>query len=523
MKKFLALFLVMATLLSTLAIFTSCGDSVNAKEAAEEPYTTLMKAMGNTINNFFVIDKDARKTLEKASEKGAFSINASNFEDTDLEKITSTVYMDKEAKSFAFDSTVKIDGKDYINRVYMNSDTLAATSKMEDINRSLKIDLDTIIAKLKTSALMEFTGMNDNSDAQQYIDVLIDAFKEVQKSMKKSYVDSVKETNEYVAIFMDDVTDAKIEIDGKKVDCVQIPLNFNSSNIEKFLKKALANIKSTEEFDKNEIIDEVKRTLSGAGIKFDIFVKKSDTTLAKIDVKVNTGELLGSSDTKPVIKGEIFFSDKQIVLKGSAKIDNASYSINAAIVKTTEKNVTTFDLSAKVTYKAGSIDGSMKLLDGAITYDKKSGDVEFDIKIPEADTSYKLKANFTAKDNKVTLSASSLTYKYTYTDYIWDETTGLSTEEKKTVNETYKFKVELSITSDATVPSIPSGATDIMDLSEEEWNKLANEFGIGAHSGDPIYPYEEETAHVAQWGDIYPAIDEDALYGDASVISPNAN
>lgn len=470
MKKFLALFLVMAMLVASFAMLSSCKDeAVDKADAKDDPYTTLMKASRNTINNFFVVNDDAKEIIKDASKKGSYSIILSDAEDLDMpfEKMSSTVYADIENKSFVYDQSLTMDGDTLTSRFYMNKDTMAVSNS--EISRSLKIDFETLIAELKTSALMEMTGLNEEEEAQQYIDILLDAFKEVQKSLKESYADSISSTNEYIAIFMGEISETEITVDDEKISALKVPFTFNAKNIEKFINKAINSVKAVKDIEgfedsKLELLDEMKEALGDSELTIDAYINQDNTSFSKISIKADVD--MGGKEA-PVISGDILVGTKTIVFKGSAEMSGQKYALDAEIEKKTEGSLTTFDYSVDATITTNSKDATMKLANGKMEYNSESGKYSITLNIPEEEYSAELKGTFKADGSKVTFAVTSFSHEYE--GYDWET---LST---KTYNDEYEFKVEIVINSDVTVPEMPKNATDIMDLSEEDWMELEDE------------------------------------------------
>lgn len=460
MKKFLALFLIMAMLVSSLAIFSSCKDSVSKAEVSDDPYTTLMKASRNTITDFFIVDDKAKDIIKDASKKGAYTVKLSDIDGyDDLEDMTATLYADAEKKNFVVDYAMTLDDEDYNYRIFANPDALVAT--IDQIDRTLKVDLNKFTKEFEDSDLFEMANLDDKA-VKEYVEAFMELFEDIKAKLDESYAKSVENANEYISIFVSEVVEGKITIDGEKVTCIKMPLTFNTKNVKKFINKIYAEADALEDLDefedsKDDLIERVEYLLEDKELNLDLYINKDTTSFAKIVVKADLGE------DAPAIKGEIFFSESKIVFKGSVKTETTENALTAEITKTTSDTKTTFKFSAEVTHESGSTEAKIKIAEGSFVYNKDSGSVKATIEIPGdlvgTDMEISFKGNFKTDGKKVIFTANEVSIEDADGNY----------------SESYDFKLQLIVDSGAKAPSAPKNATNIMELDEDEWMELVED------------------------------------------------
>ena len=187
------------------------------------------------------------------------------------------------------------------------------------------------------------------------------------------------------------------------------------------------------------------------------------------------------------IKGTIKFGATRMILEGSYKAGGATYSLNGEIVKTVKDSVTNFaySLSMGFDYSNGE-NGSTKLISGNVAYNAETGKVDLKATI-YGEGDFTLDATFKVVDGAV---------KFTF-----DEVASVEEGE----DDVLKLNVTLIINAEAEAPAEPSGALDILKLSEKELDELLEEFGYGMS-------YEEEI-HDDLYNDLYDE-DYDYVYED---------
>ena len=503
MKKFLALFLVVAMLISTLAILSSCGlnnnkdndkdngetetekPTTSEKDAKKDPLTTLMMAASNTTTNFFVTNKDAKKLLTSNSNKASASVE---FEDTKdimpgFKKLSYSYYADLDDKFFASKQNIKLDDQAMNYDTYVDMKDKNIIIAGDAFGKNLKVNLDTLPDQIKSSELLKMTGLTEDT---AMVDLIVNIAKEVKEILNTSDEDALKIANEYLAIFLGEISEEKLEVNGKKIDCVKMPFTIDKNSIGSFIDKAVESIPALSDFEefeeaKNEIIEEMDEALVGSKLELTVYISKEDIELEKIDINVKVGTAIFGGDEALKVNGEIVFTDDKIALTGSTAIDDNEYSLNVEIAKETKDKVTTFTASGKAAYSDGNKEATIKLFEATASYDEKSGDVKLEVKIPEAETELAVNGNFKVESKKAIFTVTSASAKYvqtTYPEIYYEEFDMYEYDYENPITEnvtdTFDFNLVLTLDTDPETVSAPKDAVDVMTLTKKELEELGN-------------------------------------------------
>ena len=508
MKKFLALFLVIAMFISTLAIFASCdkaGEAATEKEKATEtnaenkapeansaldlataknnPNAVLMSAFSNTSTNFFVVNDSAKTIFKNAANKGAYSLNVSGMQDFGVGDLTATLYADVANKYVAATETMVINGKTISANAYMNPKTVAFS--MSGLSKVLKLDLETLSSKFETSAAAKLMGI-ESADPEM-VDMVMEMIEEIKKALNMTQEDATKLANDYLNCLLGEITEEN--------DCIKFPFIFNATTMKQYINKVFEttpyynNIPGYADA-KTEYINQIDQIFNGTELKVNVYVNKSNTSLNNISAKMTLGQAVtGMAGQNIIVTADAVFTADKIAVTGSTTIAEQNYSANIDITKKTEGDVTTFALSAKVNYAAGAASAEIKLAEGTATYNKASGDVALTIKLPSSNlaegltATAALNANFKVNGSKATFTATSVALSYlatVYPEYDFDVEfdENYYTEPEPTTemrNESLSFNIALTVDAAPTIPSMPENATDVMDITTDEWAALENE------------------------------------------------
>ena len=303
MKKFLALFLVIAMFISTLAIFASCdkaGEAATEKEKAKEtnaenkapeansaldlataknnPNAVLMSAFSNTSTNFFVVNDSAKTIYKSAANKGAYSLNVSGMQDFGVGDLTATLYADVANKYVAATETMVINGKTISANAYMNPKTVAFS--MSGLSKVLKLDLETLSSKFETSAAAKLMGI-ESADPEM-VDMVMEMIEEIKKTLNMTQEDATKLANDYLNCLLGEITEEN--------DCIKFPFIFNATTMKQYINKVFEttpyynNIPGYADA-KTEYINQIDQIFNGTELKVNVYVNKSNTSLNKISAK----------------------------------------------------------------------------------------------------------------------------------------------------------------------------------------------------------------------------------------------
>ena len=458
--------------------------ALNKANIEKDPYAALSKIFNTTSTKFFVVNSNVKNLLESDSKKvsHSFKLQGSDTFPININDescvITGSLYADADSKYVVMSGLVDGKDKDHSVNVYMTSKDLVLS--MSDISKVLKVDYETLPTKFKSSALFEMSGLGGEAN-KETVDALVSLLEGISSAFDISYEESLKLTNEYIDIFMGEIEEDELT--------VKIPFTFNTTTIKEYISKSidlsnkiLGDIEDFAEF-KDQYLAEIDRNLAGTELKFDVIVTKATYELAKIDMTIKLGEYLVGENLN--LNGEIVFTDDKITLTGSTKINGENYGLNAEISKNINGNVTTFTFFADVNYSNDSTEATMKLVNGTVVYNTQTGDIKVEANVPQAETSCTLNMNLKVDGKKLIFSATSMSASAPVYDYIYDESIDDYIETKTIKNSSVDFLLQYTIDFDPTIPAMPTNASDIMDLSQSDWEALASEF-------EALFPKDEE-------------------------------
>ena len=449
--------------------------ALNKANIEKDPYAALSKIFNTTSTKFFVVNSNVKNFLESDSKKvsHSFKLQGSDTFPININDescvITGSLYADADSKYVVMSGLVDGKDKDHSANVYMTSKDVVLS--MSDISKVLKVDFETLPTKFKSSALFEMSGLGGEAN-KETVDALVSLLEGISSAFDISYEESLKLVNEYIAIFMGDIQEDELT--------VKIPFTFNTTTIKEYISKSidqsnkiLGDIEDFASF-KDQYLAEIDRNLAGTELKFDVIATKATYELAKIDMTIKLGEYLVGENLN--LEGEIVFTDDKITLTGSTKINGENYGLNAEISKNINGNVTTFTFFANVNYSNDSAEATMKLVNGTVVYNTQTGDIKVEANVPQAETSCTLNMNLKVDGKKLIFSATSMSASAPVYDYIYDESIDDYIETKTIKNSSVDFLLQYIIDFDPTIPAMPTNASDIMDLSQSDWEALASEF-----------------------------------------------
>lgn len=508
MKKFLALFLVLAMLCTALVAFSSCDDeeTVDSEAAQADPYTTLMNASRNTMLKFFFNDEDAKEIIKKASTKGSYTIDMGACEafGNDLEQYTAKGFIDTEKNMSVSEAIIKADGANYTQINYRTADSLIIKNDLLS-EKALKIDFASLAKDFKTSDI--YNMLKEEGLSEQDLETVEDILAEMEEILTASYADTVKTINEFLTIFIDEITEETIEIDDTSYDCIKMPISINKSGVKNFIEKIFDKIAIPEKDDALKNINEMINSFdNNTKLDMDVYIDTDTTSFVQIDINAKLGALnalvYGSySEEIPTITGAIKFGEDRMIFNGSYNMGSESFLLEGEIVKKTDGNDTTFSYSLSTGYKgSNNANGNTELVSGKITYNSDSGDVKITASVAGMDT-VTVKANFSVSDDKVIFALKSASFD----------------------GETISINATLTIDAAAEAPSAPTGAVDVLSLSAEELAELVSSFGgFGMGSYDEDYEENYDEDYDDLYNDLYNDLYGDELYDATENVTEGA-
>ncbi len=475
MKKICSLMLAVCFLFASCMLFASCN-AISEDDLLTDPQAVLNDAAESTFKSFFTDDAGISKALISMLPSGALTVS---FESDDIEgeslKLNETVYYNIIDRGYVFDTNIVYSDLDLYFRMYSDSENFAVNSK--DIlgsDKTLLLNFDTFIEKFGGSEIAKLLELDKNS-----VDAAVDYVKTVKESLNSKLTEDEEKSRELsnaiYSILLDEVTTEKAEnADGKNLSCVVATFKFTNESIEEVLNVILEkaefdeNSKKTNEESFKKIIKTMnEETIIDLSVK--LYLNKRTNEYVKVVIDGTVTDL-SDKENPALVEGEVLFGKNDITFDIGVNYDNEPATISAKLTKTVSSEGSEYKLTVDATEEEEIINA----FNASFKYDKATGDitVSADTYIgEESRTTALLEGNLSVTEEKISLVFDS---------YKEDE-------------ETYEFKLEVSVTSDVTVPSIPADAMDIVDITEGGWVDIFNEFAeskIGKLLyGEPEYDF----------------------------------
>ena len=483
MKKILSLVLVLVLMLSAM-LMIACG-GVDEKDFEKDPTAALEIAMNNATGDFIVINKNIGKVILGALEKGSVAIKFDGKENIPVSFIE-TIFMDSKNDKYVSDTKVTFDGKDYTGKIFVDKAGIALNSQsLLGSDKTLLVNMSTLATKFTSSKIAELFEIPD--EAKPEIDKMLAQVKDLYEA---SFEDSDKDLTEEIRKLQDKYLKATISSETVgEVDCVVVTYTMDKTALVSFYKDvlklyldelskedkdALKELIAGEATDKDLdaiISEELEESLKDVVInsKVKSYVSKKENKLIKTTYDVTSkvpvisfdsnNQVMPISETEETvdvsIKGEVTYSADKIVLDFDIEAMEEKVSIDLTFDKSVEGKVNKYSFDLDVGYGAASVE----LIKGYVTHDTASGDIVLSADVYLGDEELgtekvELKGNLKVENKKVTAKLTSVK--------IGDNT----------------IELELSVVFEQldSIPSVPTDAKDIVDLTEEEITTIMGEF-----------------------------------------------
>ncbi len=505
MKKILSVILILSMLAACLLVMSSCG-KVSERDLKNDPYAVIDEAMDKSMNEFFSDEAGLGAVVKKASDKGKYTISFAGDDilGGELTKIVETIYFDKKNNAVVSDTEIVYNGETLSALIYGQKDKLALESNtLFGSSTALLFDLKTFNEKFEKSDLAELLGVDkdDIKDVKELLNTLLDdeAF-DVEANQEKIE----KLCNELYAMMDQTVSTEKIkDADGNEIKCLVSKYTVTNENLKKILKhvfdfameemgditlsdgnRDMSEIR--EEFD--EIIAELDENLD-VDLKMSIYINSKSGALYKMTIDGNVtekddfnGNVVG---TNCKINSEMLFTDTEMSFTACVEVGDETVTADVSVKKEVDGKNVKYELSAKV--GSGSVE--MNLINAVYEY-KKDGSITVDIKLPKELSSEGIPSKITLSGNvEVEKKSAEISFNSLMLD-----------------DESFDFDLSIKIEAVDNIPQIPSGAKDIVDITEDEWAKIVEGIENGPLAdifGSSDMPEEDDIYGSAEYSSGY--------------------
>ena len=458
MKKIISALLVMAMLLTSCVLFSSCA-GLSAKDFENDTYTAINKVTTATLERFFSDDSGMKNIVNGALKSGSVSFKASSdtlVPDVDLE-LEETVYF-KEMNGIVSDTAITVDGETLNALIFADKNGIILKSEeLLGSDTAYAINLNTLVEKFEDSDLGEMLKDSSNMTKSE-IRELVEALENFKKEYQALYGRDAEKNNAafvnelYAAMDMD-VSEAKISVGKNEVDGITVAFTVDNDALEEIAEKIIEKSGVTGDAE-DSATESVEQLL--ASFELDLYVElqieKGAGTLANIIIEGDVKSEAASA--KMDIEGEIEFTDSEIGAYFEIKSGDTKYSAELVIEKTKKDEKTVYELELSVGDGRG---GEINYLNAYYSYNKSNEKFELgaDVYAGSYTDRYELVLDGTVKvtDRSATVALKSL----------------------EIGGEEYEANISVTFNKSASAPSAPAKTKDIIDMTEKDLEKLTDD------------------------------------------------
>ena len=276
---------------------------------------------------------------------------------------------------------------------------------------------------------------------------LKDAIQELKTSFEEKLEEAGEEAdktiNEILAILKQSI--ASDVLDGE--DCAVITYTIDNEVIRALVEKLLEVSKVSEsekEAVRNELnLDEMDETVD-IDLSFKVYISLADAFLLKESL---TGTMTEKgSDAINTVDLTATFGEDKIALVGSITDEGETEAVEVTITKTVKESISTYTLTA-----TSDIGGDVQTVTPlTYTYNQKARTFKLTLVMDDDEPSLTIKGGVTVKDKEAKIAITEI------------GTQGVSLE----------LELALTFNADASVPTAPENAKDIVEMTEAQWKQV---------------------------------------------------
>lgn len=477
MKRILSLLLMLSLLVSSCLLFTSC-DKTGVKDFDKNAVASLEEAYQNATGDFFVLDRSLGSVLKRTMGCGSLAFELEGDMLEPMTKIGETIYIDAENSKYVSDTVLLADGQEISLRAYLDKSGIALSSPALIGVGTYRFAFSTFSEKFADSTMADLFA---DGDAEVIADVL-ETVAEIEELYTAAFTKAEAATdalrNDLLKQLALTNTAGQKTVNGTELSCVVTTMSITNATLRAYLLKSAEAIEDATEKAStvsgyNELMDEIDETCTLA-ITLTYYTDVKTNKVAAIAFGGSVTPKVDTDDEDSMIaveipsaltfEAELLFTENKIALAASFTADGETVGIDLEAVKAVNGNVTTYTLSCDAKTPSATLD----LANLTLTYDKGTealtltGDVMDDA---QTRTSLTLAGTLHIATDAATLTFTSLTFG----------------------EETLTFRLSVTATALESIPTLPSDAKDLVDLTEGEWVDLLNsimEGPLGALFGE---------------------------------------
>ena len=424
MKKLLSLFLVLAMILSSMAMLASCSGDQGGDEGGTKQDTKK----ANAFAEFFDLGVDLATPMEAAMKNGSLTLslgaNKTLFGEN-FGGFTEAVYFADGGERSVLDLSLSLLGEAYGVRAFSDKDGNMIV-KSEDIfgsDTAYLVNLATFIEDLEGTPLGDMMGVTPGAGVAGITALGTLSLAGKSEEELKAFLDDL------LACFTPKESTADITVGGKEISAKKVTYAVTPATV----KDAILTVIDFGGVDA-DLREEIESSMiQGMGEGGGSLVLYTD---AKSGAFVKAVLSITDEDDEEILNGSLTLTEKDITFK----LTEQGRGVEAKIAKTVSGKTTTFRLTADFIANGEK----ETLFAGSFAYDKAKS--SYTLTLDVEDQQIILGGEISATADKAKISLTSV----------------------KMEDVTVSLDFSLTVKASATAPKAPTNAKNILTLSESE-------------------------------------------------------
>lgn len=461
MKKVLSVLLVLTMLLTTLLSFASCGSKVSEKKVEENPQAAIKNAVERADTGFFADNTGFSDVVDRMDKAGSLNLT---FESDSLlpineqvKKISLTTVASQKDDKAMMQLTANVKGQDLFANLYSDGETVSFQSPgLLGTETAYSFKPASLKDQLPTSPLVEFMALPEEA-VTAITESTSKLYEEIVALYEKDDAESEAKINEIYQILGITVTEEALNnADGKATDYVIITFSLTNASIRAAADKLILPMLPEEaQKDYTDLFTRLDENLAVAVTAKMLLEKKAgvldrmelsgvltgvgNSEGGEISVEGRLTSTVGNLELK-VLRGETAFQSFQVTASYKDENNLHQYSLNVSMVT----EVSTVNL------------------------------LKADVLLPQEDGMFVISAKVS------TDGIRSKEFELSGNLQISKDTAKIEFNSFKEDGEAAPaFKLSITATADATLPTFPTDTKEVLSLTEEELTALMQAIQAG--------------------------------------------
>lgn len=353
MKKLIAVFLVLAMLLASVVVLSSCS-AVKENSFEKDAQGTISDAIQKAYGSFFQDESGMGEVASAAFESGMMQLSLES--ETllgEIEKIEETLYFDKESKRYVSDTAVRYGGETYSLRADLLDKVLTLSGEsVFGSQTAYAIHFSSLLTDLDNSHLLAMFDITEEELAE---------FKELLSTIDSGVAENAPTEEEMQALKNEVLALLRPVVaseDLNDTDCVTVTYTLANDTIYAAIKKWVEGTVADEK-QRTELLSSLDEAWAELDTNYlftlKMYVAKRSGALVRAELAGSQSALDPEYPEQSTMSMALSFSETEISITGSAKtsawyqVEDKNSSYELKLTKAVGEEETKYTFSARTT------------------------------------------------------------------------------------------------------------------------------------------------------------------------------